>query len=110
MNRIEQLIEILFDPDASPFERDDAAMDLGMYEDSRATSALEQYAQHPIDEDILDLCGEAIAKSWINRNQFPIKTFLTFTPKAQRIIFSYIKQLAGVPPFLETYNPDRPEV
>ena len=41
MTPLEQLIEILFDSDASPFERDDAAMDLGMYDDSRAISALE---------------------------------------------------------------------
>ena len=62
-DRIDLLIETLFDKSAREDERDDAAMDLGSYNDDRALNALTQIGSNPKDDYmILDSCGESIAE------------------------------------------------
>lgn len=70
------LIEILQDTSASLFDRDDAAMQLGAYDDPRALSALLAVGQSPsTDVSILDVVGESIAQIWLRNQSFDRQSY-----------------------------------
>jgi hypothetical protein len=105
MDRVAALVEILLDKNARIDERDDAAMDLGAYNDDRALSALLSIAtDHTAEPVIMDVCGESIGEIWAERNFFDISLFKKMTPKAQFELYSYI---AGYKPeLIKNYSLD----
>ena len=92
MDKIAQLIEILLDVNARIDERDDAAIDLGKYDDDRALNALLSVVLDPNAEPfIMDVCGESIAEIWIKRNHFDIDLYKSMTFPARRELYRYIE-------------------
>jgi hypothetical protein len=91
-DRLDLLIELLFDATAREDEKHDATMDIGEFNDDRAINALLQIAIDPNEnETILDACGESIAQIWTKRNQFNVEAYKSFRPCAQEAIKMYIK-------------------
>ncbi len=92
MDQIDYLIELLFDASARIDERDDAAMDLGDFDDDRALNALIAYATNENNEDfMMEACGESIARVLVHRDQFDINILNKLHPQAYHEAKSYIK-------------------
>ena len=68
-DRIDLLINILLDDGARDDERDDAAMDLGQFNDERALNALMKVATDLELQNafFIDVCGESIANILIKK-------------------------------------------
>lgn len=93
MDRVDQLIMILLDESARIDERDDAAMDLGKFDDDRALRALLSVVLDPkTDPFILDVCGESIAEIWVRRNRFDFNSYKNMPPTARHEAHAYIKK------------------
>lgn len=92
MDKIDQLVEILLDKKASIAERDDVAMDLGVFDDDLALKALISIATNLNEDDmIVDFCGESIGEIWVKRNKSDFKILKRFHPVAFRATRDYIK-------------------
>src|ERR1700733_3313378 len=92
MNKIDKLTEILLDQTATEAERDDAAMDLGKYDDDHALNTLLLVASNLEDEPfIMNSCGESIAEIWVRKNQFDTNAYRKMHPLAKEEIERYIK-------------------
>ena len=72
--RLEDLVDLLLNNEASIADRDDAAMDLFEYDNDTALNALIKVAKNK-DEDpvVLNSCGESIASIWVKRKVLFIK-------------------------------------
>lgn len=93
LDRVDGLIDVLFDNTAREDERHDAAMDIGKYDDDRALSALLQLASNLNEDDlILDACGESIAQILVNRNYFSQDMINKLAPTAREMAEAYIKE------------------
>lgn len=103
MDKIDQLVEILLDVHARIDERDDAAMDLGKYNDERALNALLSIVLNPKAEPfIMDVCGESIAEIWVSRNHFDVNLFNKMNSRARYELYRYLK--GAKPEWIEKYN------
>ena len=103
IDKIELLISILLDNAAREDERDDAAMDLGKFDDSRALDALSQIASNPDEcETILDSCGESVAKILVRRGDYRKIIFDQLTSTAKRAAYSFIREVK--PEWIEQYQ------
>ena len=80
----QHLIDILLNRKAPEDERDDAAMDLGLYDDDGVLQALILVGSDPeeISEIVLNSCGESIATILIKRKQ------------NNKLIFDYLSEIA----------------
>ncbi len=97
---IDGLITVLFDHNARVDERDDAAMDLGDFDDKRALEALSAVASNSQeDEMILNSSAESIAQILVRKKEFKKDLIKGLVPMAQDIIMSYIK--AGKPEWFQ---------
>jgi hypothetical protein len=91
---MELLINILCDKTAKEDERDDAAMDLGTFNDDRALNALLQVgSNNKENETILDSCGESIAQILITREEFREDILNQLSNPAKQAAFSFIKEV-----------------
>lgn len=92
-DRVALLIDLLFDRTATDDERDDAAMDLGGYDDERALMALVTIASNPSSEDefILDVCGESIGNILVKQRTFRKEIIDVLAPTAQSEAVAVIK-------------------
>lgn len=62
------LISVLLDQSAEYGDRDDAAMDLGAYDEPEAEAALLSVACLPeTDPDLAERCGESLGEIWSRR-------------------------------------------
>jgi hypothetical protein len=87
-DRVESLIDVLFDETAREDERSDAAIDLRKYKDLRAVEALTKVASDPKEDDvIIDNCAESLGEICSTMNLFNEKLFKQMVPFAQRIVF-----------------------
>ena len=69
--RLKALKKILLDRKAPLAERDDAAIDLGEFDDPEALETLMEIAVDPQEDDIiLASCGESIALIWLRTGKF----------------------------------------
>lgn len=101
-DKIQLLANILLDPHASAFEKDDAAMDLGSCGDEDALKALIFIASNPDEEFIADVAGESIASIWIKLNVFNLDDYQKLIPVAKREAFAVIQNFK--PQWIEIYN------
>ena len=103
-DKVDLLIDILFDPTARIDEKDDAAMDLGEYDDDKALKALIKAAQDPETDEycVLDSCGESIASIWVRRNFFSKEIFNSLRKLAKVAIFQTIVDIK--PEWIKEYN------
>ena len=89
--RLDLLIETLFDNAAREDERHDAAMYLGSFDDDKALNALSKIASNPNEDTIvLDAAGESIAKILVNRNDFRKDIVDKLTPVAKETADAFI--------------------
>ncbi|RMH44327.1 MAG: hypothetical protein D6694_05950 [Gammaproteobacteria bacterium] len=88
---VEGLVGVLLDSAAELAERDDAAMDLGEFDDARALNALYQVASnHAEDETLAASCGESIAQIWLRRGVCDEQILEALHPSARREILALI--------------------
>lgn len=88
---IEGLVSVLLDFTAELSERDDAAMDLGEFDDERALSALYQVANnHTEDETLAASCGESIAQIWLRRGACDEQILETLHPSASSEVLALV--------------------
>jgi HEAT repeat protein len=93
-DQVDLLIDILFDNTAREDERDDAAMDLGRYDDDKALNALLLIASNLNENDtVLDSSGESIAKILTRRKELNKDIFENLHPIAKRAAYSFIKEV-----------------
>jgi hypothetical protein len=83
-DRVTQLIDVLLDESADIAERDDAAIDLGEYDDDRALAALAQVAVMTDSEILASSCGESLAQMWIRKGSFDPQTVHSLHGPAKR--------------------------
>lgn len=90
MSQLTQLIEILLDHHARIDERDDAAIDLGNYDDESALRALLIVASDSLESEIvLASCGESIGAIWRRRAIWSQELLEKMTPAARREIIAF---------------------
>src|SRR4051812_42203300 len=78
------LISVLLDRTASGAERDDAAMDLGAYDDKRVLEVLLAVAADPAeDQAIAGSAGESIAEIWLRTGEFDRAVLARLAPVAR---------------------------
>ncbi len=81
---IDHLIRVLQDKSIDLGVRDDAAMDLGRYDEARVLEALLQVAVDlEEDEIILDSCGDSIKDIWARKGCYDPLVFAKFAPAAK---------------------------
>jgi HEAT repeat protein len=90
---VQMLIEVLLDKNLREDERDDAAMDLGEYNDLRALKALIKVASDP-DENmtVIDSCAESIGSILIERNEFDASVLDGLIPLAKELVIDFIRE------------------
>jgi len=103
MDKVELLIRVLLDKNARIDERDDAAMDLGKYDDDRALNALISIVLNPNEDSfIMDVCGESIGEIWVKRNFFDFDLYKKMHKSAQNELINHIK--SRNPEIIRGYN------
>ncbi len=86
------LVNVLLDEAAREDERDDAAMDLGKFNDQRALTALLKVASNPNENEmILDSCGESIGNILVKREKQEMVVLDFLTPIAKDSAYFFIK-------------------
>lgn len=92
-DKVDLLIQLLFDSSASISDRDDAAIDLGNFDDDRVLNALISFATNSeVEDSIMDVCGESIARIWVKRKQFDAEAYKKLHPYAKHEAQGYIKE------------------
>lgn len=108
-DRVDLLINVLLDSAAREDERDDAAMDLGKFNDNRALKALLKVASNPNEcETILDSCGESIGEILVKQEKYDFALLNKLAPTAKDAAYSFIKAAKPEWPSLDVH-PNRGE-
>ncbi|MEQ1719300.1 MAG: hypothetical protein ABL907_25485 [Hyphomicrobium sp.] len=80
------LIGVLLDPRAEFGDRDDAAMDLGSFDDACVEQALAQIAcDFQADCDLADSCGESLAEIWCRKDRIDCNILKKLVPASLTI-------------------------
>ena len=105
-DRIDKLLKILFDDQASISERDDAAMILGGFSDARSVNALISKSKDLNENEIvLNSCGESLGEIWAKQNLFNENEYRTLSGTARYGAYSVIK--FQKPEWIEQYQLDK---
>ncbi len=101
--KIDALIQLLFDEATSVAERDDAAIFLGEFSDIRSINALISKAKNLNENQlVLNSCGESLGSIWTKQNLFDEKTYRTLSGTARYGVYVVIK--SRKPEWLEEYQ------
>jgi hypothetical protein len=102
-DRVDALIKLLFDNDASITERDEAATSLGEFPDIRVIKALLLKAKD-LNEDglVLNSCGESIGIIWAKQNFFDDRGYRALPRIVRYGIYVVIK--SRKPEWIEQYQ------
>jgi hypothetical protein len=102
-NKIDLLIDLLFDNTASITERDDAAMELGEFQDSQVREALIKKGKElNEDEIVLNSCGESLGVIWVSQNDFDELAYRALLGTTRYGAYIVIK--SRKPEWIEKYN------
>jgi len=101
---IQGLVEVLLDPEADECETDDAAIDLGNYDDDYALNALVFAASrsHICEWSVLESIGGSIFEIWNKRNLVSTEIYDSLKEPAKVALFSCIYRFR--PEWIEKYN------
>lgn len=97
MEQIQELSDILNNPNELFADRHDAAITLGSFRNQKALDALMQVAikNHQIndleEQIVVEACGESIAKILVAMNKFDETVFARLHPYAQEDFKAYIQ-------------------
>jgi HEAT repeat protein len=106
LDKVDRLINVLFDNTAREDQRDDAAMDLGKFDDERALVALLRIASNPNeDETILDSCGTSIGEILTKKEKHNLSLLNNLAPCAKNSAYSFIKEVQ--PEWFDELNSDK---
>lgn len=84
-NQPEGLISVLLDLKSEFGDRDDAAMDLGSYDEPEAEDALIKIVlNHTEDEDLVDSAGESLKEIWQRKGQIKKDLIEKMHPAAKK--------------------------
>jgi hypothetical protein len=90
--QVHALATILMDPTATLTEKDDAAIDLGEFDEPDALTALMAATQSDhLDSTILASIGESMAQIWVRLDNFDLNLFNQLPKEAQREAYSLIE-------------------
>lgn len=79
------LIDIILDETSNVSERDDAAMDMGDFDDPKVIEVLLQKGSDPVeDETVLNSCGESLAEIWVRQDFFDEMGYSSLHPVAKQ--------------------------
>lgn len=86
------LIALLLDETAEFGDRDDAAMDLGLFDEESAEAALLRIAtaSHE-DAELVEQCGESLAVIWCRKNKLDRTVMNSLQPPALSILTAYCR-------------------
>lgn len=88
----EGLISVLLDTTAEFGDRDDAAMDLSLYDESEAEDALIEIALDEATDPLLtERCGEALAEIWCRKDHLNIDVLNKLRGNTLRMAASIIQ-------------------
>ncbi len=91
-DRVEMLMNLLFDKTASITERDEAATDLSEFSDTRAVIALLKKGKDLSENAlVLNSCGESLGTIWSNNGIFDDKSYHALSGTARYGAFAVIK-------------------
>lgn len=91
-DKIDALIEIIFDDQASITEKDDAVIYLGEFSEEKAVNALLLKSKDFLENEmILNSCGESIGQIWVNENFFDQKIYRSLDGIVRYGIYVVIK-------------------
>jgi hypothetical protein len=91
----EGLMAVLLDRSARADERDDAAMDLGTFDEPEALRALLQVGSDPNeDPDLLVSVGESIGEIWARQGAYDEAQLCSLLPAAREIVKVTLKERA----------------
>lgn len=78
------LLEVLTDKSASLTDRDDAAINLGQYDEDRVLTTLLEVASDPAEEElVLSSAGESIAQIWLRCRRVDVDKLTGLQPIAK---------------------------
>jgi hypothetical protein len=76
MNQLQGLMKVLLDVTAAEADRDDAAMDLAIYDEPEVEEALIQVGADPsTPHSVAASCGESLAEIWIRKETLNLDAF-----------------------------------
>lgn len=94
MDQPDGLISVLVDEFADEASRDDAAMDLSMFNESSVEDALIRVASSLQTSDILCAsCGESLAEIWERKSKFNRMAYQGLRPAAKSEIETYFNEV-----------------
>ena len=106
--RVEALIRLLFDNNASITERDEAATDLGEFSDIRVVTALLSKAKDIKENElVLNSCGESLGIIWTKLNFFDEGEYHALPGTARYGAYVVIK--SRKPDWIEQYQLEKDE-
>jgi hypothetical protein len=86
------LIKVLLDPEAEFGDRQDAAMDLAVFDDEAVEQALARIAcDTSSDDDLADSCGESLAEIWSRKNLVNQQVLVELAPVSLRIALATLQ-------------------
>lgn len=90
------LINVLLDSSAEFGDRDDAAMDLGAFDESHAFDALYSIASDPgADADLQERCGESLAQICRRQSRSGNDFVDRLSPSARRLFVATLNQTSA---------------
>jgi len=105
-DRVDALIELLFDNTASITERDEAATGLSEFSDNRVITSLILKAKDFSENDlVLNSCGESLGAIWANRDVFDENEYYSLPGVARYGAYVAIK--IKKPDWIEKYQLDQ---
>ncbi len=92
--RPHDLIQVLLDEEAEFCDRDDAAIDLGQYDQPEAEAALIKVASNlDEDDDLSDSCGESLAEIWSRKHELDLEKLSTLNKVANQVAVTTLLSL-----------------
>ena|SRR3990167_9227793 len=105
-NRVDALIKLLFDNNASITERDEAATSLAEFSDIRTITALLLKAKDLKENElVLNSCGESLGIIWIKQNFFDEEAYHSLSGIARYGIYIVIE--SKKPEWINKYHLDK---
>ena len=94
-DNIDLLIDLLNDPEAREDERDDAALDLGDFDDERVLLALLQFVSTPKEEYdlVVQSCLDSIAQIMTRSDSFDLNVYEKLSEWNKRYVGRYIRNV-----------------
>jgi len=97
------LVDLLLNREIEDSSRDDAAMDLSVFNDTLVEKTLLKIASNTDENEMVaDSCGESLAAIWVRNNKFDLYQYNKLTKPARFAFKNYINNYKSE--WIEKYN------